>query len=102
MILCFFSFRVVVIHSSELRNPDLLKSKLHQEFDFFVLDLRTITVFAIEVKKTLGFHTPGKKKANSLNVAEKVGKQLTTAHEFLTEWFGGSLSELWSFKPMIF
>ena len=77
----------------------LKQAGVYQEFDFLVVDLKTATIYAIEVKRTLTLAIP---KGADKSVADKVLLQLQTAFHYFNEWFGADVCQEWSFKPVIF
>lgn len=92
-------FRIVVIHSLELQNPDLFGH--HIEIDFILLDLKTKSIIVVEVKReiTLVKHKRGKKCES---IAEKIHEQLQRFQAYISKWFGADISKEWLIVSFVF
>lgn len=102
-ILCskMVTFRILVIHSLELQNPDLFGQ--HIEIDYIVLDLKTLSIIIVEVKReiTLVTHKRGDKKEDE-SIVDKTQKQLQRVQDYISKWFGADISTEWKTVSFVF
>ena len=83
----------LIIRDLQMLQPNLEKrrQKDQQEMDLIILDYNSTTIYAIEVKTTLGEIS-----------MEKVREQLPDYKDFFDEWFGSDVCHEWKFKSFAF
>ena len=83
----------LIIRDLQMLQPNLEKrrQKDQQEMDLIILDYDSTTIYAIEVKTTLGEIS-----------MEKVREQLPDYKDFFDEWFGSDVCQEWKFKSLAF